>query len=66
MEEEQEEGSMLTNSMPKAPSNQQVHVLREFQVQCIKMWLEYISNLHNGLPTLKKRVSSFLKLENKI
>jgi hypothetical protein len=30
------------------------------------MWLEYISNLHNGLPTLKKRVSSFLKLENKI
>lgn len=64
-EEEEEEGSMPTSSMPKAPKKQKGHVLREFQVQCIKMWQEYISNLHRDLPTLKKRVTSFLKLKNK-
>lgn len=64
-EEEEEEGSMPTHSMHKAPNKQQVHVLREFQVQCIKMWQEYISNLYSDLPTLEKCVSSFLKLRNK-
>jgi len=35
-EEEGEEGSMPTSSMPKAPNKQQGHVLREFQVQASK------------------------------
>jgi hypothetical protein len=64
-EEEEEEGSLPTSNMPKAPNKQQVHVLRESQVQCVKMWQECISNLHNDLPTLEKCVSSFLKLKNK-
>jgi hypothetical protein len=33
--EEEEEGSMPSNSMPKALKKQQVHVLREFQVEFI-------------------------------
>jgi hypothetical protein len=64
-EEEEEEGFMPTSNMPKAPRKQQVHGLRESQVQCVKMWQEYISNLHSDLPKLEKCVSSFLKLKNK-
>jgi hypothetical protein len=64
--EEEEEGSMPTSSMPKAPNKQQGHVLKEFQVQCIKMWQEYISNLHTNLPTLEKCVISFSNFKNKV
>jgi hypothetical protein len=56
---------MPTSNMAKAPSKQQVHVFNKSQVQCIKMWQEYISNLHDDLPTLEKHVFSFLNLKNK-
>ncbi len=50
--------------MPKALSKQQVHVFKEFQVQCINFWQEYIFNLHKDLPTLEDYISSFQKLKD--
>ncbi len=50
--------------MPKALSKQQVHVFKEFQVQCINIWQEYTFNLHKDLPTLQNYVSSFQKLKD--
>jgi hypothetical protein len=59
LDRKEEEGSILTNNMLKALNKQQVHVFRESQAQCIKIWQKYVFNLHKDFPTLEYHVFLF-------